>query len=291
MLFRSIEAALGEFPSGDEDDSGRADHPYLAIVGRPNVGKSTLANALAGEQRLVVFDQPGTTRDSIEVEFTFSGRPYTLIDTAGLRRRGKVFEAVEKFSAIKTLQAIDQANVAILVLDARETISEQDAHVAGFILERGRALVVAVNKWDGMDEAAREETKRSLARKLKFLSFANIHFISAAAGQGIPALMRSVDHAYAAALSKLATPKLTRALMSAVTRQAPPRKGLVRPKLRYAHQGGMNPPVIVVHGSAVEQLPDSYRRYLEGVFRESFDLQGTPLRIEFRAGRNPYANK
>ena len=285
-----IEQALQDF-SPESEDEHRPRHPYIAIVGRPNVGKSTLANALAGEQRLVVFDQPGTTRDSIQVDFTFAGKPYTLIDTAGLRRRGKVFETIEKFSAVKTLQAVDQANVAILVLDAREAISEQDAHIAGFIADRGRALVVAVNKWDGLDERAREETKRAIARKLKFLSFARYHTVSAAKGQGLGALMASVDHAYAAAMAKLATPRLTRTLGDAVVRQAPPRRGPLRPKLRYAHQGGMNPPVIVIHGNSVDRVPDSYRRYLEGVFREAFDLQGTPLRIEFRAGRNPFANR
>jgi GTP-binding protein len=286
-----MEQALAAFPGDDDEEARRARHPHIAIVGRPNVGKSTLANALAGEQRLVVFDQPGTTRDSIHVDFTFAGKPYTLIDTAGLRRRGKVFETVEKFSAIKTLQAVDQANVALLVLDAREQVSEQDAHVAGFILEQGRAMVVAVNKWDGLSEDEREDTKRSLARKLKFVSYASIHYVSAAAGQGLGPLMRSVDKAYASAMAKLPTPRLTRALGAAITRQAPPRHGLVRPKLRYAHQGGMNPPVIVIHGNAVNHLPESYRRYLEGAFREAFDLHGTPLRIEFRAGRNPYVNK
>jgi GTP-binding protein len=285
-----VDEALAAY-SAEPEELERAPHPYIAIVGRPNVGKSTLANSLAGEERLIVFDQPGTTRDSIEVDFTFAAKPYTLIDTAGLRRRGKVFETVEKFSAIKTLQAVDQANVAILVLDAREPVSEQDAHVAGFILERGRSLVVAVNKWDGMGEAEREDTKRALARKLGFLSFASFHYISAADGNGLGPLMRSVDKAYAAAMAKLATPRLTRALGAAVIRQAPPRHGLVRPKLRYAHQGGMNPPVIVIHGSAVEHVPDSYRRYLEGVFRDTFQLQGTPLRIEFRSGRNPYVTK
>jgi GTP-binding protein len=285
-----IEEALRGFPAEREDTTSPR-HPHVAVVGRPNVGKSTLANALVGEERMVVFDQPGTTRDSIRIDFSFRDKPYTLIDTAGLRRRGKVFEAVEKFSAVKTLQAIDQANVAVLVVDARDPVSEQDAHLAGFILERGRALVVAVNKWDGLDESEREEVKRAIARKLRFLSFARFHYVSAAAGQGLGALMSSVDEAYAAAMAKLATPRLTRMLAAAVAKQAPPRHGLTRPKLRFAHQGGMNPPVIVIHGNAVAAIPDSYRRYLEGSFRDAFQLQGTPLRIEFRAGRNPYANK
>ncbi len=285
-----VEAALEPFAVDDEDER-RAKHPYVALVGRPNVGKSTLANTLVGEERLVVFDQPGTTRDSIHVDFSFRGRPYTLIDTAGLRRRGKVFETIEKFSAIKTLQAIDDANVAVLVVDARDGVSEQDAHLAGFILERGRAVVVAVNKWDGLESDERDEAKRVIARKLNFLSFARFHYISASEGQGIAPLMKSVDEAYAAAMAKLPTPRLTRTLGAAVTRQQPPRRGLNRPKLRYAHQGGMNPPVIVIHGNSVQDVPASYRRYLEGVFRDTFKLEGTPLRIEFRASRNPYVNK
>ena len=284
-----IDQALQPFAAEEEQDE-RAKHPYLAIVGRPNVGKSTLANALAGEERLVVFDQPGTTRDSIHVDFTYGGKPYTLIDTAGLRRRGKVFESVEKFSAIKTLQAIDEANVVVLVLDASDPVSEQDAHIAGFIVERGRALVIALNKWDALDEAAREDARRSIARKFKFLSFARVHTVSAVTGQGMRPLMASADEAYAAAMAKLPTPRLTRALMAAVTRQSPPRRGLSRPKMRYAHQGGMNPPIIVIHGNALGDVPDTYRRYLEGTFREVFRLQGTPLRIEFRTGRNPYVD-
>ena len=212
-----------------------------------------------------------------------------MIDTAGLRRRGKVFEAVEKFSVIKTLQAIDRANVAILVLDAQGDVSDQDAHIAGFILERGRSLVVAVNKWEGLDEASRDDMKAVIARKLRFLTFARFHFISAKESQGIGPMLAAVADAYRAALSKLSTPRLTRVLQSAVTRQTPPRRGLIRPKLRYAHQGGSNPPVIVIHGSALDAIPDSYRRYLEATFRKAFSLEGTPLRIEFRSGKNPFA--
>ena len=263
----------------------------VAIVGRPNAGKSTLVNAMVGEDRMVTYDEPGTTRDAIDVEFSIKGRRYTLIDTAGLRRRGNVFESVEKFSVIKTLQAIDRANVVILVLDAVSGISEQDAHIAGFILERGRALVVAVNKWDDLDPYEREMTKRAIRRKLSFLSFARFHHISARKGSGIAKLMDSVDRAYQAAMAKLPTPRLTRALLAAVTKQAPPRAGLSRPKLRYAHQGGRNPPIVVIHGSALKALPESYRRYLEADFRRVFGLEGTPLRIEFRSGRNPYAPK
>lgn len=262
----------------------------VAIVGRPNAGKSTLVNVLIGENRMVTYDQPGTTRDAIDVEISIRGRPYTLIDTAGLRRRGNVFESVEKFSVIKTLQAIDRANVVILVLDALAEISEQDAHIAGFILERGRALVVAVNKWDDPGSYEREMIKRGVARKLNFLSFAKFHYISAREGRGIGQLMDSVDRAYQAAMAKLSTPKLTRALLAAVIKQAPPRSGFSRPKLRYAHQGGSNPPIVVIHGTALKSVPDTYRRYLEGDFRKVFRLEGTPLRIEFRSGRNPYTD-
>ena len=265
--------------------------PQIAIVGRPNAGKSTLVNALVGEERVVTFAEPGTTRDAIDVEFTVRGRRYVLIDTAGLRRRGKVFESVEKFSVVKTLQAIDRANVAVLVLDAQSEIAEQDAHIAGFILERGRALVVAVNKWDSLDGDARDMTKRAIARKLKFLSFARFHYISAREGRGLAQLIDSVDRAYRAAMAKLPTPKLTRALLAAVAKHAPPRAGFSRPKLRYAHQGGSNPPIVVIHGTALNAVPDTYRRYLESDFRSVFRLEGTPLRIEFRSGRNPYVDR
>jgi GTP-binding protein len=266
-------------------------HPRIAVVGRPNVGKSTLVNALLGEERVVVFDEPGTTRDSIRVEFERGGRRYTLIDTAGMRRRGRISDAPEKHSVMKTLQAIEEANVAILVLDARQDVSEQDAHIAGYLLEAGRALVVVVNKWEGLDAEARERVKRALVRKLDFLGFARLHFVSALAGQGLAAMMRSVDEAYAAAMARLSTPRLSRALAAAVARQAPPRAGAIRPKLRYAHQGGVNPPRIVVHGNALEHVPEAYRRYLERFFREAFKLQGTPLRVEFRSGANPYADR
>ncbi len=273
----------------DADAEGAAEtRPRIAIVGRPNVGKSTLVNGLLGEERVLVFDEPGTTRDSIYIDFERGGRRYTLIDTAGMRRRGNIADAVEKFSVIKTLQAVEDANVVILVLDAREPITDQDAHIAGFILEAGRALVIAVNKWDGLTPEERDWTKRSLARTLNFIEFAPAHYISALAGTGVPPLLDAVERAYQAAMVKLPTPKLTRALISAVARQAPPRAGAFRPKLRYAHQGGSNPPRIVIHGTALNQISDSYRRYLERFFREAFQLQGTPLKIEFRQSRNPY---
>jgi GTP-binding protein len=290
-----IEIALELAPrpaSGAEDAGGdEGGRPIrVAIVGRPNVGKSTLVNAVMGEERVIAFDEPGTTRDAIYLDFERGGRSYTLIDTAGIRRRGKVFEAVEKFSVIKTLQAIEDANVVVLVLDAQGGITEQDAHLAGHILEAGRALVVAVNKWDGVPAERRDDVKRDLDRKLAFLSFAQQHFISAREARGIDAVFASVDKAYAAAMARLPTPRLTRALQQAVQRQQPPRAGLVRPKLRYAHQGGVNPPLVIIHGSALARVPDAYRRYLEHFFADAFQLRGTPLRIQFKSGVNPYAD-
>jgi GTP-binding protein len=275
-----------------EADAASAEGPRrirVAVIGRPNVGKSTLINTLLGEERLIAFDQPGTTRDSVAIDFSRGGRPYTLVDTAGLRRRGRVTETIEKFSAVKTLQAIEDAHVCVLLLDATESISDQDAVVSGYVLEAGRALVIAVNKWDVASSEQRDIVRRDLDRKLHFLRFARLHFISARTGAGISAVLRSVDQAYAAAMSRLPTPKLTRALREAVEQQAPPRRGPIRPKLRYAHQGGHNPPIIVVHGTSLDAIPDTYRRYLESTLRERFHLEGTPLRIEFKVGSNPYA--
>jgi GTPase len=286
-----MEHVLAGLPDAEVVSLRDDRHPKIAVVGRPNVGKSTLVNALIGEERMIVFDQPGTTRDSIYVEFERGARRYTLIDTAGLRRRGRVTEGVEKFSILKTMQAIEDANVVILVLDARRDIAEQDAHIAGYVLEAGRAVVVAVNKWEKLPDEDRELTKRSLVRKLNFLAFARLHFISALTGQGIPSLLKSVDEAYAAAMARLSTPRLSRALAQAVAQQAPPRTGAIRPKPRYAHQGGVNPPRVIVHGNALDHVPEAYRRYLERFFREAFQLQGTPLQIEFRSGANPYARR
>ena len=287
-----IDKVLASFdPGEDEEETEEGSAPKVAIVGRPNVGKSTLVNALLGEERMIAFDSPGTTRDAIAIAFERNGREYTLIDTAGLRRRGKVFETVEKFSVVKTLQAIESANVVVLVLDAAQDISDQDARIAGFVLETGRALVVAVNKWDALDDYRRECLKKDMARKLGFLSFARFHTISALKANGLGALLKSVDAAYGAAMSKLSTPRLTRTLQMALARQAPPRAGAMRPKLRYAHQGGMNPPIIVIHGTSLDSLPDGYVRYLERVFMETFNLQGTPLRIQLRTSHNPYADK
>lgn len=285
---------LAEPPAEEEEPAEEAEHDHrikLAIVGRPNVGKSTLINTLMGEERVIAFDMPGTTRDAIEIDFERDGRRYTLIDTAGLRKRGKVFEAVEKFSVIKTLQAIEASNVVLLMLDAQTEISEQDAHIAGFVLETGRAVVLAINKWDGLDGEEKERIEREFMRKLRFLSFARVHTISALRGQGIKPLLKSVNAAHAAAFAKLSTPKLTCELQAAVEQQPPPRKGIFRPKMRYAHQGGQNPPLVVIHGNALDSVPDSYRRYLETRFRNAFDLAGTPLRIEFKSSHNPYAQE
>ena len=285
-----VDLVLERFPEQD-DEPDASKGPRVAIAGRPNVGKSTLINTLLGEERVIAFDMPGTTRDAIEVPFERNGRHYTLIDTAGLRRKGRVFETIEKFSVIKTLQAVEEANVVVLMLDASQDISDQDAHIAGFCIEAGRALVLAVNKWDVVDEYRRSRIKIDIERKLNFLGFATVHYISALEGKGITAVLGSVDKAYAAAMAKLTTPKLTRALLAAVQKQAPPRHGIFRPKLRYAHQGGSNPPIIVIHGSALDQIPDSYTRYLQHSFTTSFKLQGTPLRIQYKTAHNPFADE
>lgn len=285
-----VDMALASFPEPEEEEE-RPDVLKVAIAGRPNVGKSTLINALIGEERVIAFDMPGTTRDAIYVDFERNGKKYSLIDTAGLRKKGKVFEAIEKFSVVKTLQSIEDAHVVILMLDAQQDISDQDAHVADFVVQSGRALVVAVNKWDGLDHYTKEQVRGTIERKLKFLEFAKVHFISAKESIGLDNLFKSVNGAYAAAMAKLPTPKLTRVLIDAVARQAPPRHGAFRPKMRYAHQGGSNPPIIVIHGNALEHIPNSYQRYLENIFRHVFKLDGTPLRIQFNTSHNPYADK
>ena len=289
LVDEALNLALAQKPVDEEvvEDLGKS--IKIAIVGRPNVGKSTLVNTLLGEERVIAFDMPGTTRDSIEIPFERGGQQYTLIDTAGIRRRGKVFEAIEKFSVVKTLQSISEANVVLLLLDAQQDISEQDAHIAGFVLESGRALVVGVNKWDGLTSSRRDEIKIDLDRKLDFLSFAKFHFISALKATGVDQLMKSIHSAYVAAMSDLSTPKLTRALIEAVEHQQPRRKGSIRPKLRYAHQGGMNPPIVVIHGNSLDAIDDNYKRFLEKHFRDTFALVGTPLRIEFRSGKNPFS--
>lgn len=291
LVDEALNLAFASRPNEEEEVDDAAKGIKIAIVGRPNVGKSTLVNSLLGEERVIAFDMPGTTRDSIEIPFERDGKQYTLIDTAGIRRRGKVFEAIEKFSVVKTLQSVSEANVVLLLLDAQQDISEQDAHIAGFILESGRALVVGVNKWDGLQSDRRDEIKMDIERKLNFLTFAKFHFISALKSTGISPLMKSIDAAYEAAMANLSTPKLTRALIEAVEHQQPKRKGSIRPKMRYAHQGGQNPPIIVIHGNALDAIGDVYKRYLEKHFRETFNLTGTPLRIEMRSGKNPFTKE
>ncbi len=292
MVERLLEVAYAQQnAAADEAQDTESKGIKLALVGRPNVGKSTLANAFLGEDRLIAFDQPGTTRDSIYIDFEKEGNTYTLIDTAGIRRRGRVFEAIEKFSVVKTLKAVQDANVVLLLLDARQDISEQDAHIASFILEQGRALVVVINKWEKLDTYTRQRVKEDFARKLKFLNFAQVHFISALEKTGLGGVLRSVRSAYEAAMAKLPTPKLTRALIAAVQAQPPRRNGLSRPKMRYAHQGGHNPPIVVIHGNGLDDVTIDYKRYLERKFRETFSLIGTPLRIEFRTHANPFLNK
>ena len=288
-----IERALAPL-NLSEDEAPEETEPgviKLAVAGRPNVGKSTLINVWLGEERLVAFDLPGTTRDAISVPFERNGQKFELIDTAGLRRRGKVFEAIEKFSVVKTLQAIESAHVVLLLIDATQGVTDQDAHIAGFILENGRAVVLAINKWDAVDDYQRELVKRSIETRLPFLKFANLHLISAQKRQGLGPLWTSIAQAYKAATCKMTTPVLTRLLLESVQFQSPKRVGMFRPKLRYAHQGGMNPPVIVIHGNSLEHVTDAYKRYLESRFRKEFDLVGTPLRIEMRTSANPYADK
>ena len=286
-----LEAALENFEIDAEEAAPEPDlnAPIrLAVAGRPNVGKSTLINAWLGEERLVAFDQPGTTRDAIHVPFERDGRKFELIDTAGLRRKGRVFEAIEKFSVVKTLQAIADANVVLLLLDATQGVSDQDAHIAGYILESGRAVVLAVNKWDATDDYQRQTLARSIESRLAFLKFAPVLNISAIRRTGLQAVWKAILHAHASATVKMSTPVLTRLLQDAVEHHAPRREGRFRPKLRYAHQGGMNPPLVVIHGNSLEHVTDSYKRYLEGRFREHFKLVGTPMRIEMRSSRNPF---
>ena len=292
---RSLVDAAFEPLNLPEDDEAAEEQQSgivkLAVAGRPNVGKSTLINAWLGEERLVAFDLPGTTRDAISVPFERNGQKFELIDTAGLRRKGKVFEAIEKFSVVKTLQAIESANVVLLLLDATQGVTDQDAHIAGYILESGRAVVLAINKWDAIDDYQRELVRRQIEQRLAFLKFAELHFISAIKRQGLGPLWGSIAQAHKAAMTKMSTPVLTRLLQEAVQFQTPKRAGMFRPKLRYAHQGGMNPPVIVVHGNSLEHVTDAYKRFLEGRFRKEFNLVGTPLRIELRTSKNPYADK
>jgi len=273
--------------SVEQDDGG----VRVAVVGRPNVGKSTLVNRLLGEDRVVTFDQPGTTRDAIAIPFERDGQPYILVDTAGVRRRGKVREAIEKFSIVKTLQAIDQANVVIVVPDAQEGVADQDASLIGLVLESGRALVLAINKWDDLEDDHRDQVRREAERKLSFLGFVDVHFISALKGSGIGKLFQSVQRAYRSAMREFKTPELTRILEDAVEQHQPPMVRGRRIKLRYAHQGGKNPPRIVIHGNQVGSIPEAYRRYLINTYRTVFKIKGTPLALEFKSGTNPYKDK
>ena len=288
-----IEAALEGFETANEDVFGDGvERPIrLAVAGRPNVGKSTLINTWLGEERLIAFDLPGTTRDAIHVPFERAGQKFELIDTAGLRRKGKVFEAVEKFSVVKTLQAIADAHVVVLLLDATQGVSDQDAHIAGYILDSGRAVVIAINKWDAVDSYQRQMLERSIESRLAFLKYAVRLNISALKRQGLGPLWQAVADAHASAIKKMPTPVLTRLLLEAVEHQAPKRAGHFRPKLRYAHQGGMNPPIVVVHGNSLEHVTDAYKRFLEGRFRAHFKLVGTPMRIEMKTSRNPFDDK
>ena len=263
----------------------------VAIVGRPNVGKSTLVNRILGEDRVVVFDQPGTTRDSIYIEYEREDKKYTLIDTAGIRRRKNISLTVEKFSIVKTLQSIDDANVVVLLIDAREGLVDQDMHLMGTIVDSGRALVLAVNKWDGLDLYDKERIKSELERRLHFVGFADLHFISALHGTGVGNLYQSIENAYSSATDKLSTNKLTLILQDAVLHHQPPLVKGRRIKLRYAHAGGKNPPIIVIHGNQVEEIPRHYTRYLEKTFCRVLELHGTPIRIEYRSGENPYEGR
>lgn len=276
-------------PASTEEENDKS--IKIAFVGRPNVGKSTLVNRILGEERVVVYDLPGTTRDSISVPFTRDERLYTLIDTAGIRRRARVDEKIEKFSVIKTLQSIKESHVCMMLLDAREGLTEQDMHLLGFIIEAGKGLVIAVNKWDGLDEDHKEIVKNELSRRLHFVHFAKIRFISALHGSGVGLLFKDIEQAYASAMQAFSTPKLTRLLQDLVSQHVPPLVQGRRIKLRYAHAGGHNPPVIVIHGNQLDALPESYKRYLSNAFVNHLGLVGTPLKLEFKGGVNPFKDK
>jgi GTP-binding protein len=286
-LFESVFEHAEIEPAAEDSISGIK----LAIIGRPNVGKSTLTNRMLGEERVIVYDMPGTTRDSIFIPLDRNGKHYTLIDTAGIRRRGKIFEATEKFSVVKTLQAIQAANVVLFIMDAREGVTDQDLKLMGFILETGRAMVIALNKWDGMQTDERDHARKTIDRRLNFLPFVRIHFISALHGTGVGNLFDSVNEAYASATKKLSTPMLTKILQAALVQHTPPLVHGRRIKLRYAHPGGHNPPRIIIHGNQVDSLPDSYRRYLANTYQERLKLMGTPVYIELKSSENPFRNR
>jgi len=282
---------LPELPESEIDEDTEDLGIKIAIVGKPNVGKSTLINRILGEERVLTFDMPGTTRDSIFVPFERRGQKYTFIDTAGVRRRKNVHDKLEKFSVIKALQAIERAHVVVLVIDAHEGISDQDAHLLGFVLDEGRALVIAVNKWDGLESSERERVKYELGRKLQFVDFAKMFFISALHGTGVGDLFKPIHKAYVSATRHFSTPELSRILEKAVDSHLPPLVRGRRIKLRYAHQGGRNPPTIVIHGNQTKDVPDAYRRYLQNTFRKVLKLEGTPVRIDFKTGTNPFEGR
>ena len=286
-----VDSLLKDWQEWPDHQDTKAAGTKVALVGKPNVGKSTLINRLLGEERVVVMDMPGTTRDSIYIPFEHNNKKYTLIDTAGVRRRRKVTEGVEKFSVIKTLQAIDEANVVLMLIDAREGISDQDLHLLGYILDSGRALVIAINKWDGLDEYDRRQIKEGLEHRLGFIQFAEIHFISALHGSGVGDLYKAIDTAYSSATRKLSTPVLTSILEQATQAHQLPLVRGRRVKLRYAHQGGQNPPVIVIHGNQTDLVPASYKRYLMNLYINELDLRGTPMRLEFKTSSNPYSGR
>lgn len=287
-----IEEVLAPFPEPDaESETEESKGTRIAVIGRPNVGKSTLVNRMLGEERVVVYDQPGTTRDSVYIPYQRFDKPYTLIDTAGVRRRKNVKEAVEKFSIIKTLQAISDANVVVCVFDAREGVVDQDLHMLGYALDAGRALVVAINKWDGMDADDKRKVKQELQRRLEFVSYAKIHFISALHGTGVGELYGSIDKAYASATGRWSTNKLTTILQEATTEHAPPMVRGRRIKLRLVHLGGSNPPRFIIHGNQTESVPNSYKRFLENYFRRKLKIEGTPVFIEFKSGKNPFEGR
>lgn len=286
-----LEVVLQDVPADEEVASTATKGMLLAIIGRPNVGKSTLVNRLLGEERVVVYDMPGTTRDSIYIPFTRNGRDYTIIDTAGVRKRGRTHEAVEKFSVVKTLQAIKEAHVVVVVLDAHEGIATQDMHLLGFALEAGRAVVIAINKWDGMSDYQKSQVKDEMDRRFNFAPYIKTLLISAKHGTGVGNLYPAIHRAYDASMQKISTARLTQVLEDAVANHAPPMVAGRRIKLRYAHMGGHNPPVIVIHGNQVGRVPKDYQRYLENVFREVFKLEGTPVKIEFKQNQNPYAGR
>ncbi len=285
-----IEELLNDWPDWDESEETTRGIK-VAIAGKPNVGKSTLVNRMLGEERVLAMDMPGTTRDSIYIPFEHNGQEYTLIDTAGVRRQNKVKETVEKFSVIKTLQAIDHSNVTIIMIDAREGISDQDLHLLGYTIDSGRALIIAINKWDGMNPYDKDRIKEDLQRRLSFVQFAEIYFISALHGSGVGVLYKAINRAYASATKNLSTSELTRILENATQAHQPPMVHGRRIKLRYAHQGGMNPPIIVLHGNQTELVPKSYTRYLMNHFLDALKLRGTPMRLEFKTSSNPYAEK